>query len=234
MGVEHQTDDATRAEPGLKATQNGRPHPDSLEGAIERLEFTRRCREEDTRVLAVPIHKISFLDIRQDNKSQLIVEVKIDDELKVWKYDDLEAEIGDNADMYPPLSLDILQEKKKTFQGSQAVKSREHGKASASALHLVEMAHQGGRAEYFHDPNGILYGRIGRRGHFEVLAIRDGELAEWIEELCYDAEGLAPDEATTRRVISTLSVLARRGREYHVHLRHGEHDGAFYSEPMHR
>jgi len=228
MVSEHETDDATTTEPGSEAPKIDRPHPDSLEGARARLDFTRRCHEEDMRALAAPKHTIGLLDFHQDRSGELIVAAKIDGMLGEWKVDNLEAEIGDNADQYPPWALDTLQEKKKAFLEPKESKAEGRGKARATALRLVKMAKQGGRAEFFHDPDGGLYSRIERGGHFEVRAIKDSGMAEWIEEQCYDAEGLAPEEATIKRVITTMSVLARRGRELPVHLRHGEHDGAFF------
>ncbi len=90
------------------------------------------------------------------------------------------------------------------------------------------MAKQGGNAYYFHDLARVPYARIERCGHYEVRAVREFEFAEWLTELNYDAEGLAPEETAAKRAIATLSVLAGRGRESPVYLRHGEHDGAFY------
>lgn len=205
-----------------------RPHPDSLEGALERLEFTHRCNEEDKKVVASSTHTFGLLETRQDDAGELLVTAEIDGERKEWRYDDLEAEVGDHADQYPPFILDQLQERKKQALEPRDARVREQGKPNTPALRLVEMAKQDGRAEYFHDLARIPYARIDRYGHYEVRAVREAEFAEWLTELNYDAEGLAPEEATSRRAIATLSFLASRGEERQIYLRHGEHDGAFY------
>lgn len=105
---------------------------------------------------------------------------------------------------------------------------KEKRQPNASALRLVEMAKQGGRTEFFHDLNRVPFARVERNGHHEVKAIEEPEFSEWLIELNYDAEGLAPDDATLKRAVATLAVLAGRGEERPVFLRHGEHEGAFY------
>lgn len=101
-------------------------------------------------------------------------------------------------------------------------------KAGAAARQLVEVAKQGGRAEYFHDVAQVPYARIERDGHYEVRAVRESDYAEWLTVLNYDIEGLAPEEAAAKRAVATLAVIARKGKERQVYLRHGAHDGAFY------
>lgn len=115
-----------------------------------------------------------------------------------------------------------------TVGGKEDGAAKEKGRANVSALRLVEMAKQGGRTEFFHDLNRIPFARVERNGHHEVKAIREPEFSEWLVELNYDAEGLAPEDATIKRAVATLAVLAGRGEERPVFLRHGEHGGAFY------
>jgi hypothetical protein len=209
-------------------TRQDRPHPDSLEGAMERLEFTRRCKEEDKNATVAPRHAFKIIDTRKDAANGLFITAEIDGERKEWRYDDLEAEVGDNLEYYPPLTLDALQEEKARQTTQKDARGKEQSKSNNSALRLVEMAKQGGGAHYFHDLARVPYACIERDGHCEVRAVREYEFAEWLTELNYAAEGLAPDEAAAKRAIATLSFLAGRGEEHPVYLRHGEHEGAFY------
>lgn len=113
-------------------------------------------------------------------------------------------------------------------EGKEDSAGKEKRRANVSALRLVEMAKQGGRTEFFHDLNRVPFARVERNGHHEVKAIKEPEFSEWLIELNYDAEGLAPEDATIKRAVATLAVLAGRGEERPVFLRHGEHGGAFY------
>lgn len=220
---------AGNATPGAKALITGsvRPHPDSLEGAKERLEFTRRCIEEDKKAQSAPRHSIRLHEARWGDTGELLITAEIDSEPREWRYNDLEAEIEDHVDQYPPFALEMLQDKKQRL-APKSVKEKEQSKATAPALRLVEMAKQGGKAHYFHDLARVPYACIERDGHCEVRAVREYEFAEWLTELNYAAEGLAPEESAAKRAIATLSFLAGRGEEHQVYLRHGEHEGAFY------
>lgn len=101
-------------QPGAEAMLD-RPHPDSLEGAAARLEFTRRCKEEERRVAAAHKRPIKLHEIRRDAAGELLISAEIDGECREWRYDALEAEFTDHAENYPLMALEMLQYKKRAF-----------------------------------------------------------------------------------------------------------------------
>lgn len=96
-----------------------RPHPDSIEGAMERLELTHRVEPEGQHAAGLPKHSVKTLELRRDDTGNLLITAEIDGEGKVWRYDDLEAEVGDHAEDYPPMALDLLQDKKRMFLNAE-------------------------------------------------------------------------------------------------------------------
>lgn len=108
------------------------------------------------------------------------------------------------------------------------------GKKISAALALVMMAKQRGATEFFHDQARIPFARIDRGGHREVRAVKEPEFYEWLAELTYDAEGLAPSEYTAKRARDTLAVLALRGEERPVYVAARRAPGSVLLRPVQR
>jgi hypothetical protein len=99
---------------------------------------------------------------------------------------------------------------------------------SSAARRLLEMARQGGRAEYFHDRTNRPLARVEVRGHHEIKEVIEGDFGSWLTRLAVDADGLAPPKEARDRVVETLASDAVEGEEHPVFIRRGEHEGAFY------
>jgi len=162
-------------QPGAEAMLD-RPHPDSLEGAAARLEFTRRCKEEERRAAAAPKRSIKLREVRKDGAGELLITAEIDGERREWRYADLEAELADHVENYPPMALEMLQDKKRAFlEPPRAPSARGASKGSGANKKRPKL------------PEGEIWVEDGEgTAVVGFSSVRDGEiitrtLAEWRE-----------------------------------------------------
>jgi len=161
-----------------------------------------------------PLIKVHFLADKKDHIVSLL---------------DFEAEVLQYGGMASRSILQKVRDWSKPYLSKVNAKgSTKADEKQSVALRLVELGRQDGNSEFFHDRTGTVYARVMREGYHKVMAVRGPEFEGWLTGLAYDADNLAPDGATLERAINTLSVIASRGEEREVFLRHGTDGEAIY------